>query len=82
MAYRHSGPASLHPAPPQLASLTESKFLGTAKEGLKLAVPEEAAFRGVFPDMRKTFPFTTIWSHENFSEEIISLLPSKAQAEL
>jgi hypothetical protein len=63
----------------QLANLTESKFLGTSKENL---IPEEAAFRGVFPDMRKTFPFTTIWSHENFSGEIIGLLPSKEQAEL
>jgi hypothetical protein len=32
--------------------------------------------------MRKTFPFTTIWSHENFSGEIISLLPNRAQAEV
>ena len=47
-----------------------------------LTVPEDAAFTGVFPDMRKTFPFTTIWSHENFSSEIIGLLPSKEDSEL
>ena len=32
--------------------------------------------------MRKTFPFTTIWSHENFSGEIIGLLPDKEQSEV
>lgn len=47
-----------------------------------LDVPEDLAFTGWFPDMRKTFPFTTIWSHENFSGEIIGLLPNKEQAEL
>jgi hypothetical protein len=47
-----------------------------------LSVPDELAFTGWFPDMRKTFPFTTIWSHENFSGEIIGLLPNKQQAEL
>jgi hypothetical protein len=75
-------PPTNQDSPRQLANLTESKFLGTAHEGIKLSVPEDAAFRGVFPDMRKTFPFTTIWSHENYSEEIIGLLPSKEQAEL
>jgi hypothetical protein len=47
-----------------------------------LSVPEDHAFGIVFPDMRKTFPFTTIWSHENFSGEIIGLLPNKEQAEV
>jgi len=47
-----------------------------------LSVPEDAAFTGVFPDTRKTFPFTTIWSHENFSGEIIGLLPNKEQSEV
>jgi len=47
-----------------------------------LTVPEDAAFTGVFPDTRKTFPFTTIWSHENFSGEIIGLLPNKEQSEV
>jgi hypothetical protein len=47
-----------------------------------LSVPEDHAFGIVFPDMRKTFPFTTIWSHENFSGEIIGLLPNKQQAEV
>ncbi len=46
------------------------------------SVPEDAAFKGVFPDMRSTFPFTTIWSHENFSGEIIGMLPSIAQSEI
>lgn len=47
-----------------------------------LSVPEDVAFMGQFPDMRKTFPFTTIWSHENFSGEIIGLLPNQEQAEV
>jgi hypothetical protein len=47
-----------------------------------LSVPEDAGFTGVFPDTRKTFPFTTIWSHENFSGEIIGLLPNKEQSEV
>ncbi|ORX35799.1 fungal-specific transcription factor domain-domain-containing protein [Kockovaella imperatae] len=47
-----------------------------------LSIPEETAFTGVFPDLRKTFPFTTIWSHENFSGEIIGLLPDKEQSEI
>ncbi|KAK8864494.1 hypothetical protein IAR55_001744 [Kwoniella newhampshirensis] len=47
-----------------------------------LTVAEDVAFTGVFPDMRKTFPFTTIWSHDNFSAEIIGLLPSQQQSEL
>ncbi|WVW84031.1 hypothetical protein I302_106059 [Kwoniella bestiolae CBS 10118] len=51
-------------------------------DGQLLSVPEDVAFTGVFPDLRKTYPFTTIWSHENFSAEIIGLLPSPEQAEL
>jgi hypothetical protein len=46
-----------------------------------MSVPEELAFTGWFPDMRKTFPFTTIWSHENFSGEIIGLLTTRDQSE-
>ncbi|WWC89229.1 uncharacterized protein L201_004147 [Kwoniella dendrophila CBS 6074] len=51
-------------------------------DGQLLSVPEDIAFTGVFPDLRKTYPFTTIWSHESFSAEIIGLLPSVEQAEL
>ncbi|WVQ99584.1 hypothetical protein IAU59_006720 [Kwoniella sp. CBS 9459] len=61
----------------RLRELTESKG-----DGELLTVPEDVAFTGVFPDNAKTFPFTTIWSHENFSEEIIGLLPNMEQAEL
>lgn len=64
----------------ELASATRSDSQG-AEDDL-LTVPEDHAFGIVFPDMRKTFPFTTIWSHENFSGEIISLLPNRAQAEV
>ncbi|WWD03083.1 hypothetical protein V865_001129 [Kwoniella europaea PYCC6329] len=51
-------------------------------DGQLLSIPEDVAFTGVFPDLRKTYPFTTIWSHENFSAEIIGLLPNSEQAEL
>ncbi|WVR06955.1 hypothetical protein IAU60_003991 [Kwoniella sp. DSM 27419] len=54
----------------------------TKGDGELLTVAEDVAFSGVFPDMRKTFPFTTIWSHENFSAEIIGLLPNEEQAAL
>ena len=47
-----------------------------------LSVPEDTAFTGVFPDAHKTFPFTTIWSQENFNVEVIGLLPSKEQSDL
>nr|XP_019011068.1 uncharacterized protein I206_04376 [Kwoniella pini CBS 10737]OCF49849.1 hypothetical protein I206_04376 [Kwoniella pini CBS 10737] len=50
-------------------------------DGQLLSVPEDIAFTGVFPDLRKTYPFTTIWSHENFSAEIIGLLPNSQQAQ-
>ena len=36
----------------------------------------------IFPDLRRTFPFTTIWSQENFYGEIVSLLPCKEQTEV
>ena len=62
----------------ELASLAQSPV---ANDSELLTVPEDAAFTAVFPDLRKTFPFTTIWSQENFSGEIIGLLPSKDQSE-
>lgn len=45
-------------------------------------LPEDAAFTGWFASTRKTYPFTTIWSHDNFIDEIIGLLPSAEEAEL
>ncbi|KAK4683649.1 hypothetical protein P7C73_g6585, partial [Tremellales sp. Uapishka_1] len=63
----------------RLAELTTSKV---SPSDALISIPEDAAFKGVFPDMRKTFPFTTIWSHENFIGEIIGLLPSQEQSEL
>lgn len=63
------------------AQHSQSQALGPG-EGDLLNIPEDNAFGIVFPDMRKTFPFTTIWSHENFSGEIIGLLPNKEQAEV
>lgn len=47
-----------------------------------MQVLEDVAFTGVFSDLRKTFPFTTIWSHDNFAAEIIGLLPNRKQSEL
>ncbi|BEJ13037.1 hypothetical protein CspHIS471_0302110 [Cutaneotrichosporon sp. HIS471] len=44
-------------------------------------IPEDLAFTGWF-STRKTFPFTTIWSHDNFIDEILGLLPSPEDAEL
>ncbi|TYJ55982.1 hypothetical protein B9479_003367 [Cryptococcus floricola] len=63
--------------------LRSLKELASAKgdSGL-LAVPEDGVYSGAFPNLRKTFPFTTIWSHENFCGEIIGLLPNQAQSEL
>ncbi|WRT66485.1 uncharacterized protein IL334_003444 [Kwoniella shivajii] len=62
--------------------LRRLRELAAAKgESELLSVPEDVAFTGVFPDIRKTFPFTTIWSHENFSAEITGLLPTVGQAE-
>ncbi|TXT07180.1 hypothetical protein VHUM_03350 [Vanrija humicola] len=45
-------------------------------------MPEDAAFKGWFGSTRNTFPFTTIWSHENFIDEIVGLLPTSEEAEL
>lgn len=64
----------------RLAEITADKAPDSADKEL-MTVPEDVAFTGFFPDMRKTFPFTTIWSHENFIGEIIGLLPTKKQAE-
>jgi hypothetical protein len=44
-------------------------------------IPEDLAFTGWF-STRKTFPFTTIWSHDNFIDEILGLLPTPEDAEL
>lgn len=67
----------------RIKELTSAKAAQTLQgDDDLLSVPEDNAFGIVFPDMRKTFPFTTIWSHENFSGEIIGLLPNKEQAEV
>jgi hypothetical protein len=67
----------------QLRELTSCTPQGmTSGDQDLLSVPEDAAFTGVLPDSRKTFPFTTIWSHENFSGEIMGLLPNKEQSEM
>lgn len=67
----------------QLQELTSTTPQGMAGGDQDLLiVPEDAAFTGVFPDTRKTFPFTTIWSHENFSGEIIGLLPNQEQSQM
>ena len=64
------------------AKQSQTSGQGSAGEDELLSVSENNAFGIVFPDMRKTFPFTTIWSHENFSGEIIGLLPNREQAEV
>lgn len=64
----------------RLAEITASNVPDSADKEL-LEIPEDVAFSGFFPDMRKTFPFTTIWSHENFIGEIIGLLPTQKQSE-
>ncbi|KGB74446.2 hypothetical protein CNBG_0284 [Cryptococcus deuterogattii R265] len=46
------------------------------------SIPEDVAFTGAFPNLGKTFPFTTIWSQENFCAEIIGLLPNQEQSEI
>lgn len=81
MIRRVSGGSFGSTADRQLAELTSSKTAAVA-DGAFQSVAEDMAYTGVFPDLRKTFPFTTIWSHENFSEEIIGLLPSQDQADL
>jgi len=47
-----------------------------------MSVPEDLAFTGWFASTRKTYPFTTIWSHDTFIDEIVDLLPNKEDAEL
>jgi hypothetical protein len=47
-----------------------------------MSVPEDLAFTGWFASTRKTYPFTTIWSHDTFIDEIVDLLPSREDAEL
>lgn len=64
-----------------LKNLSESKSAYNS-EGASIPILEDVAFTGVFSDLRKTFPFTTIWSHDNFTGEIIGLLPTLAQSEL
>lgn len=68
----------------QIRELTSSKtgMPSTASDDDLLSVPDDNAFTIVFPDLRKTFPFTTIWSHDNFSSEIMGLLPNREQAEI
>jgi hypothetical protein len=69
------------PLPEQLADLTASHAHSRdLHEGHRGEPLESAAFIGFFPDQRKTFPFTTIWSHEHFSSEVVGILPSPAQA--
>ncbi|RSH86499.1 uncharacterized protein EHS24_004756 [Apiotrichum porosum] len=46
-----------------------------------MTIPEDLAFTGWFASARKTFPFTTIWSHDNFIDEIVGLLPNKEDSE-
>ncbi|OXC67489.1 hypothetical protein AYX13_03998 [Cryptococcus neoformans] len=63
--------------------LRQLRELAASTEDEKLfSIPEDVAFTGVFPNLRKTFPFTTIWSHENFCAEIIGLLPNQEQSEI
>lgn len=71
----------------ELTSAKQSQTIGVGQghgqgEDELLSFNENNAYGIVFPDMRKTFPFTTIWSHENFSGEIIGLLPNREQAEI
>lgn len=65
-----------------LKNLSESKTRNSGSIDSMPGVPEDLAFTGIFSDLRKTFPFTTIWSHDNFTGEIIGLLPSQSQSEL
>lgn len=64
----------------QLRELAATKGSGADESEDSLIVPEDAAMTVIFPDLRRTFPFTTIWSQENFFGEIIGLLPNKEQA--
>ncbi|KAJ9090654.1 hypothetical protein QFC19_009512 [Naganishia cerealis] len=65
-----------------LNKLSESKTMNLGNSEPMPGVPEDLAFTGIFSDLRKTFPFTTIWSHDNFTGEIIGLLPTESQSEL
>ncbi|KAJ9099939.1 hypothetical protein QFC21_003945 [Naganishia friedmannii] len=65
-----------------LKNLSESKTRNSGNVEPMPGVPEDLAFTGIFSDLRKTFPFTTIWSHDNFTGEIIGLLPTRSQSEL
>ncbi|RXK36927.1 hypothetical protein M231_05829 [Tremella mesenterica] len=59
--------------------LTSSPPVG---EDELLTVPEDTVYSGVLPDIRKTFPFATIWRQDKFIDEIIDLLPNKEQSEM
>lgn len=58
----------------------KTKSLGGVDE--IISVPEDLTFAGWFSSARKTYPFTTIWSHDTFIDEIVGLLPSKEESEL
>lgn len=59
------------------------EVMGKGKEALPSEqLPEDLAYTGWFASRSKTFPFTTIWSHDNFLDEILGLLPGAEDAEL
>lgn len=59
------------------------EVMGKGKESLPSEhLPEDLAYTGWFASRSKTFPFTTIWSHDNFLDEILGLLPTAEDAEL
>lgn len=59
------------------------EVMGKGKEAIHSEqLPEDLAYTGWFASRSKTFPFTTIWSHDNFLDEILGLLPDVADAEL
>lgn len=67
----------------QLLTAYQLRELCARTEDEKLfSIPEDVAFTGAFPNLGKTFPFTTIWSQENFCAEIIGLLPNQEQSEM
>ncbi|KIR74287.1 hypothetical protein I310_01889 [Cryptococcus deuterogattii CA1014] len=67
----------------QLLTAYQLRELCARTEDEKLfSIPEDVAFTGAFPNLGKTFPFTTIWSQENFCAEIIGLLPNQEQSEI
>jgi hypothetical protein len=79
--YRRSGVPGGRQLLKSLKNLSEAKSAHVS-DGESMPILEDVAFTGVFSDLRKTFPFTTIWSHDNFTGEIIGLLPSREQSEL